>query len=350
MIRFPTEREAIKKYTTLSRPLRNTLDSRIIRDFIEKISRRYTDNETDIETIIQFSGLVFWGFLKPSDFADEIWPYLYLQDAETLDALVDELNKKVFISVKPDLERLYGIIPRPSATIPTAPTQTTEQTIKPEEHKPELKYKPEKHTVYEATSDKGQETSVPPAERVEVKPAEPAPFVIDLSEIPKPEQPAAKPAEPIRQAQGEPPLTTPFMLRKEEGPRPVAGSEKPRISIPVNVTQKKTEATPFRVELKEEEKKKAPLSLFSRTEQPKDRIVHYVGPKTSLFPGAIPAEKPTAPLPPISKIQYPEPQKPSEPSPPAEEVIDLSSFRKVQTQKQTSKQGPQIKGNVVDLR
>lgn len=380
MLQFPTEQEILRKYPTLATPLQDAMESRYGFERIREIARKYSLIEEDVELVIQFVGLTMLGFLNPRDLGQELFNYMELRDKKTIDALDGELEQKILFPLKSELEKIYGygqvsaeVKEKPRYEKPREVAPSTAPVLKPEEKRVELRFKPEARPSFaQAAEGKPAEAmkqpEAVPTSRKEAEMA-PAPFIVDIGAVSQPKietapekiapmpPPIPQPAAPSGEA------ATPFMLRKETELKPILESVRPKISIPVTL-QKREEATPIRVEITEEEAKKEPRSQVAKTAPPQGRIVHYVGPKTSLFPQSPvspAAPSPTGhpqtgpggtvgvgvPPPPIRpKIETPPPP------PPTEEVIDLSSFRKVnpQSKKPQKESGPAIEGNVVDLR
>jgi len=315
MIKFE---EAIKE---VPRQIKRWFSSDNALDAVEKLNEKLELSGED-ERIIPFLIMrLETKDISPRNFINELADFLGTS-AESSKDIAGEIKDKILKPIQKDLYD-WGV---------------DIDLIKPEANIVELRYKPGTTPVGgQAKSEartKEQEIEEPRIEKLEIKPQEPAtaPFVINLSESKLPETKKLEIEKP-----SEPPLTTPFILRTEEELKPIAESVKPRISIPISAPKKK-EAVPFRVELKEEDDRKKEIAI-GKTAPPKERMVHYVGPKTSLFPQAVPTKIET---------KKPEIEKPVKQS--VEEVIDLSSFREVRKPKPAAEQGPNVRGNTVDLR
>jgi len=286
-------------------------------DIIEKLNKKLELIGQDRQIIPYLILRLAVKDLSPRQFITEISNFLSV-DIQIAKAIADAIKEKILNPIKNDLFD-WGV---------------DINAIRPE-IKTELKYRPEKHTVYE-------EVKKPVYVKAPVSSAQSAtneekPFVIDLSERGENISPQQTPTEYEN--------LTPFILRKEERPEPIAKKGEAKISVPVTLTSRKEKSpVSFRVELKENEAlKRQPTSV--KTAPPKDRVVHYVGPKTNLFPKAMPTETETK-KPEAKKLAA---QPPLE-SPPPEEVIDLSSFKKVQKPKSPHEPEINIEGNTVDLR
>lgn len=361
-----TEQEIQNKFISLPQKIQNALLSENIMTQVRYTCGAHNLTDPDkVSVVEQLVGLILLGFIPAANLAQEISKELKI-DFGQANAIAADINRRIFTPLNFAVEK---------AEVPSAPAATVEE--KPafaeaeESRKVELRFKPGTAPTL-ARQVKPQETTAPaeekieaPAERVEAKAEEaPAPFVIDLGAKKTPEMPISPPApaappRPPEAAPAEAVPSAPFILHKEAELKPILESEKPRVSVPTAARTK--EAPTFRVEITEDDKKKE--IAVAKTAPPKSRIVHYVGPKTSLFPAAVPPPpekehaapkpppvvsrvEPSSPPPP-PKFQGPKPLRQDQGEPAAEEVIDLSSFRKVQ---KANKTGPQIEGNTVDLR
>lgn len=399
MLQLPLEQEIVLKYQTLSRPLRDALESRYGLKHIREVAKRHALIEEDVEVVLQLVGLSLTGFLNPRDLAEELFNFLELRDRKTIDALAKELTREILAPLKNELQNLYrtpnvfpepatkpvpqpaerpGAIRKEEAGTPPTPVEPFEAAEPKEQQVPirkegtsaagpapmsleTLRMAPEPAPVPQT----GPVPAVKAAEPVTpLRPAEPAqakihPFA--LGEIPvKPVVPAAPaPAAPAVKPAAEA-TPAPFMLHKEEAFAPILGSKQIQIQREAAPRPETGKATAVRLEmtgLEEGAKKKE--GIVAKTEVPQQRVVHYSTFRTPINPfGEEPAKEqaaapavPTPALKPAASAPLPK-APPAAPTPPQkveapkakEEVIDLSTFQRAPAPQ------PKLDGNVVDLR
>lgn len=105
---FITEQELDKRFDILSGKLRDTLTSErslsVVNQICEK--NKITDDEK-ITIIHQLVGLVILGLIHPYDLGTEINDALSLENPKFANAIAEELNAKVFLPIKIELENNY---------------------------------------------------------------------------------------------------------------------------------------------------------------------------------------------------------------------------------------------------
>lgn len=338
MLQPPLEQEIVLKYQTLSRPLRDALESRYGLKRIREIAKRHSLIEEDVEIVVQLTGLSMLGFLNPRDLAQELSNYLELRDEKTIDALAGELIREVLAPLKSDLQNLYRTPdiflkaaekPAPQPEVPAAP-QAEVRAQAPKE----LPVPVRKEGAGAPGPVSLETLRAAPEPMTPLRPAEPVPAKIHpfaLGETVKSAPPGTAPA--------------PFMLRKEEVFAPIMESKPVQIQRSAAPRPEAGKATAVRLEMAglEEEKKKKE-EVVAKTELPQQRVVHYSAFRTPVNPfGGEPAkEQAAAPAAPMRQAAPPVPPVPAAPKP-KEEVIDLSTFQRAPA-------SPKLDGNTVDLR
>jgi hypothetical protein len=103
-----TEQELDKRFDTLSSKLKEVLTSERTLNIVDQICKK--NNITDEEKVLiihQIVGLVILGLVHPYDLGSEINDALSLENPKFSNAITEELNAKVFLPIKAELENNY---------------------------------------------------------------------------------------------------------------------------------------------------------------------------------------------------------------------------------------------------
>ncbi len=132
-----TEQELDKRFDTLSSKLKDTLTSERSLSVVDQICKK--NNIIDEEKVLiihQIVGLVILGLIHSYDLGSEINEDLSLENPKFSNAIAEELNAKVFLSIKTELENNYrpinsvslGVKDISSKQAPVTPNSTATTT------------------------------------------------------------------------------------------------------------------------------------------------------------------------------------------------------------------------------
>jgi hypothetical protein len=218
----PTQDQALQRWDTLSDNLREALCLEANTDFISTTCANEHIPEDKVSIVSRVSGYVLMGFLHPEDVAQELKNRLGL-DTQTANLIEDALNKRIFVPLRADIDKVYA----PISKLETAPTGAPKPKVIQDVNVAQPKPAPTLPAV-------GWSQMKPPPPSVGPTPARPAPTV-SLSGI-RPPTPVAATA-PRTTAPAAPAEPPPVMLHEDTSfkaaqknmdftfPRPGGGSE-----------------------------------------------------------------------------------------------------------------------------
>lgn len=103
---FLSEQQLLKRYNSLSRNLRDILDSSDIGNIVSRICEQQHLSLEKAEIVGQIAAEIILGLLHAEDLSKEIQLNISL-DKRVADAIADEVSKKVFSPIKEDLAKNY---------------------------------------------------------------------------------------------------------------------------------------------------------------------------------------------------------------------------------------------------
>ena len=234
-----TEQELDKRFNTLSSKLKETLTSERVLSVVDQICKKNNIvDEEKVAIVHQIVGLVILGLIHSYDLASEINNALSLNNPKFSNDIAEELNAKVFLQIKSELENNYRPInsaaPEKMTPSPSAKIISPEATLPIAAPSPALTVKPT------TLSDVGW-SKMPPTTSVSIPTPRPAsiPTSVPMPTPAPTPKPAAAPAAPAEPA--------PMMLHEDttfKAPEKNAGFtlSKPGGSAEMTIDQKKTQA------------------------------------------------------------------------------------------------------------
>jgi hypothetical protein len=298
-----TEQELQKRFNSLPDALKNALDSASNLNIANQICKNHhLVDEEKMLIVQQICGFVMFGFIHYYDIADEINGFLELNNPKLAQSIAKELEVKIFIQLKSELEKNYEPLP----DITPAATQLVEITKKPEPT-PITPAEPPRiiEEVKKPTSLAGLTAPKPTAPPSAPTPAPPAP------------PPVKSPSTQLGASRVEPPVVSrvePVFIHKEAEFKPITPKPGFHLEIPIPkppAAPKPAVLEPAKIEVGPSLSGKLPGAAqpikppIGRTEVSIPRVIHYSQWKTSLEK---PSGKPEpVPLSQLSAISIPKP-------------------------------------------
>jgi hypothetical protein len=109
------QQQLFDRWDTLPDSLRDAIFDEPTTDFIWKTSEDEHISDDQIYTISKLVGYVFMGFLHPEDLGEEIKERLNI-DMRIAQAIQDDLNKRIFAPLRPDLDKVYKPLAKSEAS------------------------------------------------------------------------------------------------------------------------------------------------------------------------------------------------------------------------------------------
>jgi len=134
----PTQDQAFQRWDALPDNLREAICFEANSDFVWKVCTDENLSEEKKHVVSRVVGYVFLGFLHPEDIAQELKDRLDL-DTKTANTIEDALNKRIFVPLRADIDKIYSPLnkfeARPAVAAPvatvTAPLPKSVATIAP---------------------------------------------------------------------------------------------------------------------------------------------------------------------------------------------------------------------------
>ncbi|MEK7076007.1 MAG: hypothetical protein AAB948_04415, partial [Patescibacteria group bacterium] len=106
---FISEQQLYKRYQSLSKELRDVLNSPNIGEIVNKICIAHHLSVEKTEVVSATIGKIILGFIHTEDAADEIHFEIGI-DKRIVESIIDEINKKIFSSIRSEIEKVYSPI------------------------------------------------------------------------------------------------------------------------------------------------------------------------------------------------------------------------------------------------
>ncbi|MBI2033504.1 MAG: hypothetical protein HYT13_00155 [Candidatus Liptonbacteria bacterium] len=281
-----TERELFKRFNSLPQSIQNMLEREANHQIIERVcqNHRLIDEER-VLMVKQLTGLVLFGFIHTEDLGREINEALELNNPRLAASIADEINRKIFSSIRDDLERNFTPLPEPEIESGPAPRILSEikkpletfgsppkmiEEIKQPQAPPPAptgQAIPSPTSPPREPSETFKEEPIILHEEAESEPGKPASGFKLEAPLPKFEEVGEKFTPPMRPARleigGETNLRTPLMSPEQELPSP----PQPVKEVNIRAEEIKINMTPMPIQKKRRGFWGWLKSLFSRKSQ-----------------------------------------------------------------------------------
>jgi len=103
-----TKEQLEEKYKNLPDDVKQTIFSTHVEDIVGEVGKKYSLHIDQMGEVIEEVELVMLGVNHPKDFIEHLGERLGIEDREKIRAIADEINGKIFRSIRESLKKVHG--------------------------------------------------------------------------------------------------------------------------------------------------------------------------------------------------------------------------------------------------